>query len=75
MLWLGLTSLAVCVVILVVSLILDALHLIVFGPCIGPGGIAVYLSVMLTAGVGVLLTSAGAVVWIAKRVRSAKRGS
>jgi hypothetical protein len=72
MLRLGLISLAVGVVIFAVALILDVSHLIVFGPCIGPGGLAVYIGLILTFGLGILLTGIGAIVWIAKRIRSEK---
>ncbi len=66
----GLISLALFVCLIGVTAVLDALHVVVFGPCIGPGGLTLYLALMLTSGLGVLLVSVGSVVWTVKRIRS-----
>jgi len=46
-----------------VASLLDYFHLVVFGPCAGYGAAAFYILMMLTFGLGTVLTVLGAILW------------
>lgn len=49
--------------------VLDHAHMVVFGPCADAGAAAIYIALMLTAGMGALFTVAGAVAALVRRIR------
>ena len=69
MLRFGILCLALCLSTAGVASVLDHFHLVVFGPCAGPGAAALYLTLLLTAGLGILFTFVGAGAKLIARLR------
>ena len=72
MLRFGVMCLALCLCTAALASILDHLHVVVFGPCAGPGAVAIYLSLLLTSGLGVIFTIAGAAAKAIARIRHSR---
>ena len=69
MLRFGLVCLALCVGTVGVGMLLDQLHLVVSGPCAGPGIVAIYLSILVTFGLGATFTLLGGAAKLIRRLR------
>jgi hypothetical protein len=66
----GLLCFALCLGIVALASILEQTHAVVFGPCAGPGAIAIYGALFLTALTGIVLTLIGMIVWLAQKLRT-----
>jgi hypothetical protein len=52
-----------------IASILDHFHLVVFGPCAGPGETAIFGALFLSASLGVIFTLIGSGIWLARKLR------
>jgi hypothetical protein len=70
MLRIGLVFLTLCLCPVALGAILNASHLVVSGPCAGPGAIAIYTGLIATGGLGILCTLLGSIFSIVRRIRT-----
>ena len=71
MLRLGILLLTICGCMVVLALVLDHFHAVVFGPCAGPGAVTIYLILIVTSVLGVCCTSIGGILWLLLKLRRA----
>lgn len=69
MLRVGLICFGLCLGTVVLATVLDFSHAVVFGPCAGPGALAIYGTLVLTASLGVIFTLLGATVLLVRKIR------
>ncbi len=60
---------AICLTTVATASILDHFHMVVFGPCAGPGETAIYGALLLSALLGVFFTLIGSGIWLARKLR------
>ena len=72
MLRFGLVCLFLCLCTMALASLLDYSHVVVFGPCAGVGAAAIYVSLLVTSGLGVLFTIVGAGAKLVRKLRQSQ---
>lgn len=57
---------------MVLATIFDYLHVVVFGPCAGPGALAIYGILLLTFSLGAILMVIGSGTWLVQKMRGSR---
>jgi hypothetical protein len=65
----GLVCLGLCLCTVALASVLDHTHLVVFGPCAGPGAAGIYILLFATSPLGVIFSALGASVWLVRKLR------